>query len=343
MAPHTRRLRRADRSEEIKETLMNLLHRVIGAAALCLGLAPMLASSADTWPNRPIRIVTPTPAGVGSDVFARIYADLLGRALKVPVVVENRPGALSTLGTDAVAKARPDGYTILFSTSNPFTMTPFLLPKLPYDPQADLVPVTHALRGGSFIIANASVPANNVEELVALAKKEPGRVSFASYGAGSTAHLGFELFQEASGIELLHVPFRQSPMPDIIGGQVMLGFEPPISALPNIKSGRIKAIAYTGHTRNPAMPGVPTLAESYPGLEVFTWLGFWVPAKTPPDIIERLHREIRAATAAPEMVKAMADAGLDPMSTNSAETTAIIRREADSLGRLIKAKGIRLD
>ncbi len=190
---------------------MNLLHRVIGAAALCLGLAPMLASSADTWPNRPIRIVTPTPAGVGSDVFARIYADLLGRALKVPVVVENRPGALSTLGTDAVAKARPDGYTILFSTSNPFTMTPFLLPKLPYDPQADLVPVTQALRGGSFIIANASVPANNVEELVALAKKEPGRVSFASYGAGSTAHLGFELFQEAAGIELLHVPFKQSP------------------------------------------------------------------------------------------------------------------------------------
>ncbi|MDM0111331.1 tripartite tricarboxylate transporter substrate binding protein [Variovorax sp. J22R133] len=322
---------------------MNLLHRLVGAAALCLGLAPTATLAADVWPSRPIRIVTPTPAGVGSDVFARIYAELLGKALGVPVVVENRPGALSTIGTDAVAKSAPDGYTILFSTSNPFTMTPFLLSKLPYNPQADLVPVTQALKGGSFIIANPRVPAGNVKELVALARKEPGKLSFASYGSGSTAHLGFELFQEAAGIELLHVPYKQSAMTDLIGGQVMLGFEPPVSALPNIKSGRIKAIAYTGGKRNPAMPEVPTLAESYPGLEVLTWLGFWMPARTPPEIVERMHAEIRKATAAPQMQKAIADAGLEPMSTTPAETAAIIQREADSLGRLIKAKGIRLD
>ncbi|WP_064262326.1 tripartite tricarboxylate transporter substrate binding protein [Variovorax paradoxus] len=313
-------------------------------AALALTLAGAGAQAqSGAWPQRPIRIVTPTPAGVGSDVFARAYAERLGQMLKTPVVVENRPGALAAIGTDAVAKAAPDGYTILFSTSNPFTMTPFLLSKLPYNPQTDLVPVTQALKGGSFIVANPSVPAKNLVELVALAKKDPGRVSFASYGSGSTAHLGFELLQDAAGIELLHVPYKQSAMPDVIAGQVMLGFEPPISALPNIRAGRIKPIAYTGSQRSAALPDVPTLAERYPGLEVFTWLGFWLPAKTPPEIVDRFNREIRAATQSPEMQKLIAEAGLEPMGTTPEETRAIVRREAEAMGKLIKAKNIRID
>ncbi|QRF58399.1 tripartite tricarboxylate transporter substrate binding protein [Variovorax paradoxus] len=313
-------------------------------AALALTLAGAGAQAqSGAWPQRPIRIITPTPAGVGSDVFARAYAERLGQMLKTPVVVENRPGALAAIGTDAVAKAAPDGYTILFSTSNPFTMTPFLLSKLPYNPQADLVPVTQALKGGSFIVANPSVPAKNLVELVALAKKDPGRVSFASYGSGSTAHLGFELLQDAAGIELLHVPYKQSAMPDVIAGQVMLGFEPPISALPNIRAGRIKPIAYTGSQRSAALPDVPTLAERYPGLEVFTWLGFWLPAKTPPEIVDRFNREIRAATQSPEMQRLIAEAGLEPMGTTPEETRAIVRREAEAMGKLIKAKNIRID
>ena len=313
-------------------------------AALALTLASAGAQAqSGAWPQRPIRIVTPTPAGVGSDVFARAYAERLGQMLKTPVVVENRPGALAAIGTDAVAKAAPDGYTILFSTSNPFTMTPFLLSKLPYNPQTDLVPVTQALKGGSFIVANPSVPAKNLVELVALAKKDPGRVSFASYGSGSTAHLGFELLQDAAGIELLHVPYKQSAMPDVIAGQVMLGFEPPISALPNIRAGRIKPIAYTGSQRSAALPDVPTLAERYPGLEVFTWLGFWLPAKTPPEIVDRFNREIRAATQSPELQRLIAEAGLEPMGTTPEETRAIVRREAEAMGKLIKAKNIRID
>ncbi len=313
-------------------------------AALALTLASAGAQAqSGAWPQRPIRIITPTPAGVGSDVFARAYAERLGQMLKTPVVVENRPGALAAIGTDAVAKAAPDGYTILFSTSNPFTMTPFLLSKLPYNPQTDLVPVTQALKGGSFIVANPSVPAKNLVELVALAKKDPGRVSFASYGSGSTAHLGFELLQDAAGIELLHVPYKQSAMPDVIAGQVMLGFEPPISALPNIRAGRIKPIAYTGSQRSAALPDVPTLAERYPGLEVFTWLGFWLPAKTPPEIVDRFNREIRAATQSPELQRLIAEAGLEPMGTTPEETRAIVRREAEAMGKLIKAKNIRID
>jgi len=315
---------------------------LLWAAGLQCIMGTALAQSAP-WPQRAIKIVTPTPPGVGSDIFARSYADQLSRLLKVPVIVENKPGALSTIGTDAVAKATPDGYTVLFSTSNPFTMTPFLLSKLPYNPKEDLVPVTQALKGGSFIVANNAVPARNTEELVALAKRQPGHVSFASYGSGSTSHLGFELLQEAAAIEMLHVPYKQGAMPDVIGGQVMLGFEPPISALPNIKAGRVKALAYTGSQRSAALPDVPTVAERYPGYDVSTWLGFWVPARTPEAIVEQLNRAITTVTRSPEMARQIADAGLEPMTTNSADTRAIIEREAQTMGRLIKAKGIRID
>ncbi|WP_432730652.1 Bug family tripartite tricarboxylate transporter substrate binding protein [Variovorax sp. W6] len=312
-------------------------------AALAAATLSATAWSQAAWPSRPIRIITPTPVGVGSDLFARAYADRLARALNTPVVVENRPGALASIGTDAVAKAAPDGYTILFSTSNPFTMTPFLLSKMPYDAKNDLVPVTQALKGGSFILANAAVPVKNIPELVAMAKREPGRISFASYGSGTTSHLGFELFQEAAGIELLHVPYKQSAAPDLIAGQVQLGFEPPVSALPNIKSGRVKALAYTGNKRSAAMPNVPTLSETYPGVEVFTWLGFWVPAKTPPAIIERLNKEIVAITHSPELAKLINDAGLDPIGSTPAEAAATVDREAQAMSRLIKAKNIRID
>lgn len=300
-------------------------------------------AQAEPWPSRPIRIITPTPVGVGSDAFARFYADRLSKSLNVPVVVENRPGAASTLGTDAVAKAAPDGYTVLFSTSNPFTIAPYLLKRMPYNAQTDLVPVTQSLRGGSFIVANIQVPARNLAELVAQAKAQPGKIAFASYGAGSTAHIGFELIQDATGISLLHVPYKQGAVPDIIGGQVSLGMEPPVSALPHLRGGRLKALAYTGDKRSAAMPDVPTLSELVPGLEVTTWLGFWAPARTPDAVLQRLYREITAVTESAEMLKFIADAGLEPARATSAETAAIVRRDADTMSRLIKAKNITLD
>lgn len=322
--------------------LFHSLRAVLAVPVMLAALAPAWGQGTP-WPSRPIKIITPTPVGVGSDLFARAYADRLSRALNTPVVVENRPGALASIGTDAVAKAAPDGYTVLFSTSNPFTMTPFLLSKMPYDAKNDLVPVTQALKGGSFIVATGAMPVKNIPELVALAKKEPGKISFASYGSGTTSHLGFELFQDAADIELLHVPYKLSAAPDLIAGQVQLGFEPPVSALANIKSGRLKALAYTGNKRSAALPNVPTLSETYPGVEVFTWLGFWVPAKTPPAIVERLHKEIVAITHSPEMGKLLSDAGLDPIGSTPAEAAAAIERESQAMGRLIKAKNIRID
>lgn len=297
----------------------------------------------DPWPSRPIKIMTPTPAGVGSDAFARMYADKLSKVLKVPVIVENKPGALGTLGTDAVAKAAPDGYTILFSIANPFTMAPFLLSRLPYNPDKDFIAISQVYKGGSFIVANKDVPVRSLRDLVIMAKRNPGKISFASYGPGSTAHVGFELFQDAAGVEMLHIPYKQGAMTDVIGGQVMLGWEPPVSALPHVKAGRIKAIAYTGSKRSPVLPDVPTLAESYPGLEVFSWAGFWVPAGTSPAIVQRLYTAILGVTKSPEMRKYIEDAGNEPIGATPAETAAIVKREAQVMGTMIKAKHIRLD
>jgi tripartite-type tricarboxylate transporter receptor subunit TctC len=315
------------------------------AVALCAALmvSPPVHAQKDAWPSKPIRIITPTPAGVGSDAFSRLYAEELSRALKVPVVVENKPGALSTLGVDAVAKAPADGYTLLVSTANPFTMAPFLLSRLPYDPEKDFIPVTQVLRGGSFLVVNKDVPARSLQELVTIAKDKPGKVTFASYGPGTTSHLGFELFQDAAGIEMLHVPYKQGAMVDVIGGQVMVGWEPPGSALPHIRSGKVRALAYSGNRRSTAMPEVPTLAESYPGLEVFTSVGVWVPANTPQAIVQKLYTTISAITKTPEMQRAIEEAGNEPVGPTPAETAAAIKREAQLMGKLIKAKGIKLD
>ena len=321
---------------------MKFLRPVLILCAAFVASPPVHAQK-DAWPSEPIKIVTPTPPGVGSDVFTRMYAEKLSKALMVPVVVENKPGALGTLGTDAVAKAAPDGNTLLVSTANPFTMVPFLLSKLPYNPEKDFIPVTQLFRGGSFLVVNKDVPVKSLRDLVTLAKGAPGKVTFASYGLGTTSHLGFELFQDAAGIDMVHVPYKQGAMVDVISGQVMIGWEPPSSALPHIRAGRVRALAYSGDKRSPALPEVPTLAELYPGLDVFTRVGVWVPAKTPLAIVERLSTAFAAITRTPEMLRSIDEAGNEPISPSPAETAAIIKREAESMGKLIKAKNIKLD
>ena len=307
------------------------------------GLGALLgwpARAQQPYPTGPIKIITPTPVGVGSDVFARLYGDRLGKLLKQPVFVDNRPGASGMLGTDAVAKSPANGYTLLFTTSLPFTTAPFLFAKVPYDAQKDLVPVVQLYRGGSFVLAGGAFPGKSIADLVALAKKEPNRISYASYGPGSTAHLGMELFQDAAGIQLIHIPYKQSAMTDLIGGQVAIGFEPPISALPNVRAGKVRALAYTGSQRSAALPDVPTLAESYPGLEIFTWVGVWAPAGTPEPIRRQLQAAFLAVGQDADVQKSLADAGLEAMRTSEAQMTSAIVRESEAMSRLIKAKNI---
>lgn len=311
---------------------------------LCLAVPAIpVHAQAPAWPSRTIKIITPSPVGVGSDTFARAYADQLSKALGVAVIVENRPGAALTIGADAVAKSPADGYTLFFAPSNPFTMAPFLFAKLPYNAQRDLTPITQTLKGGSFIVAASGFQANSLKELIALAKASPGKYSFASYGSGSTSHVGFELLQDAAGVDMLHVPYKQSAMPDLMGGQVSVGFEPPVSAIPLVKTGKIKALAYTGSKRSPAMPDVPTMAELYPGLEMFSWQGMWAPSGTPPAVIQRLYAEVSRITRTPEMTRRIVENGMEPMTTSPEETSTILQNEATAMGRIIKAKGIKLD
>lgn len=313
------------------------------ALAAAAAQAAGLAAAQDAWPSRTLRIVTPSPAGVGADAFARLYADHLGKALGVTVIVENKPGAAGTLGTDMVAKAAPDGYTVLLTTSLPMTVVPHLFPKLPYKVASDFMPIAQLYRGGSFVIATPAFAGSSIKDLISQAKQKPDSIAYASYGAGGTAHLGMELLQDAAEIKLVHIPYKQSAMTDISSGQVSIGFEPPVSALPNIKSGRVKALAYTGDKRSAALPDVPTLAESFPGLEVFTWIGVWAPRDTPAPIVQRLQAAFNAATKLPEVQKAIADAGNDPMSSTPAQMQANVDRESDRFGKLIKAKNITLN
>jgi tripartite-type tricarboxylate transporter receptor subunit TctC len=315
--------------------------RVLGASLS--GLFGVRAQAQQAYPTAPIKIITPTPVGVGSDVFARLYGDHLGKLLKTPVFVENRPGASGMLGTDAVAKSAANGYTILFTTSLPFTTAPFLFAKVPYDAQRDLVPVVQLYRGGSFVLASNAFAGKTIGDLVASAKREPNRISYASYGPGSTAHLGMELLQDAAGIQLIHVPYKQSAMTDLIGGQVAIGFEPPISALPNVKAGKVRALAYTGSERSPALPDVPTLSESYPGLEIFTWVGVWAPAGTPEPIRRQLQAAFVTVGQSAEVQRSLADAGLETMRTSEAQMTSAIARESEAMSRLIKAKNINVN
>ena len=267
----------------------------------------------------------------------------MGKALGVTVIVENKPGAAGTLGTDTVAKAAPDGYTVLLTTSLPMTVAPHLLAKMPYKPASDFVPVAQLYRGGSFVVATASFAGSSLNDLVAQAKQKPDFITYASYGPGSTAHLAMEQFQDTAGIKLVQIPYKQSAMPDVVGGQVSIGFEPPVSAIPNIKSGRVKAIAYTGDKRSTALPEVPTVAESFPGFEVFTWVGVWAPKGTPAPVLRRLESAFNAATKLPELQKAIADAGNEPMSTTPAQMQANVDQESDRMGKLIKAKNIQIN
>lgn len=316
---------------------------VAAATAQTFMLAVSPAAAQETWPSRSIRLVTPSPAGVGSDAFARLYAEHMGKALGVTVLVENKPGAAGTLGADTVAKAAPDGYTLLFSTSLPMTVAPHLFPKLPYKPASDLLPVSQLYRGGSFVIAGSAFTGTTIKDLVRQAKDKPDSVLYASYGAGGTAHLAMEQFQDAAGIQLVHVPYKQSAVTDVASGQVTIGFEPPVSTLPHIKSGRVKALAYTGDKRSTMLPDVPTLAESYPGLEIFTWVGIWAPQGTPAPILRQLQAAVAAATKLPEIQKALTDVGNESMSSTPAQMQAATAQESDRMAKLIKAKNITLN
>jgi tripartite-type tricarboxylate transporter receptor subunit TctC len=315
--------------------------RLLCGALLLLAAA---ATQAQDWPNRPLRILVGSSPGGGTDAMARAVADKLGAPLKATIVVENKPGASNTLAADATAKST-DGHTMVMGVSTAHAIAPHLL-KLAYDNNKDLVPVAFVGSVPNVLVVNNELGVNSVAELVALAKRQPGKLNYASSGSGSTQHIAAELFKDATGTFITHIPYRGSgpALIDLMAGQVQMSFDTMASVLPHIKSGKVRAIAVAAAKRNPQLPQVPTLAEAgVQGVEMGAWYGLYMPTATPKAVQERVQIEVAKLLALPD-TKARLDAiGAEIMPMTQAQFAAFHDAENKRYADVIRKRGIKLD
>ena len=302
------------------------------------------AAQAQDYPSKPIRYIVPFPPGGSSDLIARAIAPRLGERLGQPVVVENKPGAGGMIGVDIVAKAPPDGYVIGLAAAGALSSNVSLYPSMPFDPQKDLAPVTMLALIPFFLVAHPSQPAT-VKQLIEAAKAKPGEIAIGYGGNGSTMHLAGELFNMMAGVKLQPIPYKGSgPVSaDVLAGQVPLGMVDVPSAISHVRAGKMRALAVTSRRRISAAPEVPTLEEAgVPGYEAIGWFGTVAPARTPPEIVNRLNREIAAALQVPEIRARALDAGTEPHTNSPQEFAALIREETAKWAKVIKTAGIKL-
>jgi tripartite-type tricarboxylate transporter receptor subunit TctC len=318
--------------------------QLLAVAAASLVALP-LAVQAQDYPTRPIRLVVPFPPGGPTDVLARIVASRLGERLGQPVVVDNKPGASGMIGADLVAKAAPDGYTLLANASI-HVINPSLYAKTSYDAIADFAPVSNLADVPLVLAVNPKLAARTVKELVALAKSSKPSLAFASAGNATSQHLAGEAFKIAAGIDMLHVPYKGSApaLTDLIGGQVQLMFDSLPSSMPHLKAGTIRPLAVTTAKRSSALPEVPTVAESgYPGFDISTWYGVWAPAATPPEVVQRLSREIAAIVRLPDVRTQFAGLGAEPVGNTPEEFAAFAKAEQAKWAGIVKRSGAKVD
>jgi len=311
--------------------------RVLQAMAIGLALSAS-GAMAQTWPSKPITLVVPFPAGGTTDALARALGEKLSQRLGQPVIVENRGGAGATLGANYVAKAAPDGYTLLVGAVH-HTIATSVYKKLPYDFQKDFAPITTIATVPNVLVVNASTPAKNVAELVALVKAEPGKLSYGSNGNGTAQHLIGTQFQALTGTSLLHVPYQGSgPLTtDLLGGQITMSFDTITPVLQHIKSGKLRALAVSTAKRSSALPDVPTLDEAgLKGFNIGTWFGVLAPAATPKDLVARLNTEMVGIIHSPEFQKRMGELGAEPIGDSQAEMAKQIKDETEKFAGLVK-------
>ena len=310
--------------------------------ALALALLLLGPAHAQTaWPGKPIRLIVGFAAGGSTDVTARIIAQALSDRLGQPVVVENRGGAGGNIGADAVAKADPDGYTLLMATSSTFAANPNLYKSLPFDVQKDFAPITVTAFIPNLLVVNPSVPANNVADFIAYLKANPDKLNFASAGNGTSQHLSGELFNSLAGVRMTHVAYRGGApaVSDLLGGQVQVIFAPLVEVIQQVRAEKLKALGITTAKRSPLLPEIPTIQESLPGYEVALWNGLLAPAKTPPDIIDRINRATIEALRSPEVRAKLAEQGSEPVGNTPAEFKAFIESELVKWRRLVEISG----
>ena len=320
---------------------------LISVAALALGAAASnaMAEAAAAWPARPISVIVPFPAGGTTDVLARALGQELSKAVGQPVVVENKPGAGATLGAALVAKASPDGYTLLMGAVH-HTIATSVYKKLPYDFQKDLAPVTTVALVPNVLVVNPTIPAKTVSELLALAKAEPGKLTYGSNGTGTGQHLIGAQFEGMGGVQLLHVPYKGSgPLTvDLLGGQIAMSFDTITPVLPQIKAGKLRALAVTTIKRSPALPDVPTLDEAgLKGFDLGTWFGILAPAATPKEVVTRLNTEMVKIINSTEFRKKMADIGAEPIGNTPEQMASQIKEDTERFAKLVKDAKVSLE
>jgi len=321
------------------------VQRWMSSLVVAVALVAAGDAAAQAYPTKSIRLVAPSTPGDAPDVIARLIAERLSVALGQQVVVENRPGAGGVVGSEIVAKAAPDGYTLIMGNAGSHGINAAVYSKLPYDILKDFAPVSQIAIAPNIFVVNPGLPVTTIQELIAYAKARPGQLSYASGGNGSSSHMSMELLKSMAGIDVVHVPYKGSTpaLTDVISGQdaVMSVNMPP--AVPHVKAGKLRALAVTTRARTPSMPDLPTVAETLPGYETVAWFGVLAPAGTPKDVVNRLSAEIGRIARSPEMRERLAGMGAEPFGGTPEEFAAVMARDIAKWTELAKSVGIKID
>ncbi len=319
--------------------------RSLTLALPLLALTPL--ARAQAWPSKPIRLVVPFPAGGATDLLARAIAQGVGNAFGQPIVVDNRPGAGGTLGSAEVAKAAPDGHTLLMCTSSTHSIAPHLNPNLPYNAEADFTPVAQVANATNIVLVPKDLPVASIKELITYAKARPGQLNYASSGNGTIVNLTAEAFKAQAGVFIVHIPYRGTALaiPDLVSGKVQLLFDSIVSGLPHVKDGKLKALAITSAKRSPLVPDLPTVAESgLPGFESTTWFGVYGPKGLSADITNRLATELQRALQKPDVAERLARLGAEPVTdAGPAKFAAMVKADSARWATLIRERKITAD
>lgn len=320
---------------------------VFAAATLVLAAPVAHAQRAgpEGFPNRPIRMLIPYTPGGPTDVVGRLLAQRLQETLGQQFVIDNRAGGSGAIATEIVARANPDGYTMLMATPGQLVTLPLLVKKVPFDPIADFAPIARLIESPQVLFAHPKLPANTVGELIAYAKKRPGAITYASVATGGTGHLGMELLKQRTGIDMLHVPYKGGApaLVDLISGQVQLLFVSLPGAQVHVKAGRVKILATGARKRTAAIPDVPTISETIPGYDLLTWYGMYYPKRVSTDIVMRMHAELVKVLAIPEIARSFDTLGIEPAPSTPAELDTYMRAETERWRKVIATAGIRLE
>jgi tripartite-type tricarboxylate transporter receptor subunit TctC len=319
------------------------LIRIALLLALCCAALPAVAQA---YPTKAVRMIVPYPPGGGNDTLARLFAAKLSDRMGQQFVVENRPGAGAMIGTEAAAKSAPDGYTILLSSIATHALSPNLYSRVPYDPVKDFAPITLLGIAPTVLVVPADLPAKTLQEFIAAAKAKPGALAYASGGNGTPPHINAEVFKSVAGIDLLHVAYKGGgpALVDLMAGRVQAMLDTAASAMPHVRSGKLRALAISAPRRSPELPDLPTFAEAgLPQYDTNAWYSMHAPAGTPPDIVRRLNAELVAILKDPEILARFKQLATDPVGNSPEEFAAFVRAELDKYARIIKAAGIKLD